>query len=67
MPARLVPIWGQLETALTEVHDGTLDPRAAAAMAALARALVAVLQAGELEERLRRLEERTQHDREARR
>lgn len=57
-PPRLVPIFEQLETALGEVHSGTLDPRAAVAMAALARALVAVLQAGEVEQRLRELEAR---------
>ena len=59
MPDRLRPIFDQLEAALAEVHDGELDPKAASAMAALARALVAVLTSGELEERLRRLEEGT--------
>jgi hypothetical protein len=58
MPPRLVPIYEQLETALTEVHAGTLDPKPAVAMAALARAMVAVLQAGEVEQRLRELEGR---------
>ena len=57
MPARLVPIWDRLETALADTLDGSLDPRQATAAAALARALVAVLQAGEFEERLRKLEE----------
>ena len=57
MPARLVPIWDQLETALAATLAGELAPRQATTAAALARALVAVLQAGELEERLRRLEE----------
>src|SRR5918998_1260119 len=56
MPPRLVPIFDQLEAALGEVHAGTLDPKQAVAMAALARALVAVLQAGEVEQRLRELE-----------
>jgi hypothetical protein len=49
----------RLERALNEVHDGELDPRAATAMASLAGALVRVITAGELEERLRRLEEPT--------
>ena len=59
MPIRLVPIWGQLEQALADVLDGSLDPRQATAAAALARALAAVLQVGELEQRLRDLEAAT--------
>jgi hypothetical protein len=58
MPPRLVPVFDQLEVALADVLAGELDPRQATAAAAVARALVAVLTAGELEERLRRLEER---------
>ena len=58
MPARLLPVFEQLEAALGEVHAGGLDPKAAGAMAALARAMAAVLAAGELEQRLRALEER---------
>jgi hypothetical protein len=58
VPPRLLPIYGLLEAALREVHDGTLDPRAATAMASLGRALVAVLTAGELEGRVRDLEAR---------
>src|SRR5829696_1164137 len=54
-PPKLVPIYEQLEAALGEVHAGQLDPKIAGAMAALARALVAVLQAGEVEQRLREL------------
>ena len=57
VPARLLPVLDQLEGALGDVLSGTLDPRQATAAAAVARALAAVLQAGELEERLRRLEE----------
>lgn len=57
VPPRLIPVFDKLEQALSEVHDGTLKPGQAVAMAALARAMVAVLQAGELEERVRRLEE----------
>jgi hypothetical protein len=60
MPPRLVPIFDQLEQALAEVHAGTLEPRQAVAMAALARAMCAVLQIGELEERVRELEGRRQ-------
>jgi hypothetical protein len=58
VPPRLIVVYEQLETALGEVHDGELEPRAAVAMAALARAMVAVLTAGETEERLRALEGR---------
>ena len=47
-----------LEYALGEVHRGELDPRAASAMASLAGALVRAMTAGELEERLRALEDR---------
>ena len=57
MPPRLIPVFDRLEQALEETHAGTLDPRHAQAMASLARAMVAVLTSGELEERLRRLEE----------
>lgn len=57
MPPRLVPIFETLETALTEVHDGKITPPVAQAMGRLATALVAVLAAGEQEERLRRIEE----------
>jgi len=56
MPPCLAPVFDRLETALAGTHAGELDPRQAQAMASLARALVAVLTAGELEERVRRLE-----------
>lgn len=59
VPERLLPIYQQLEAAMTELHDGTLDPRVAGAMAAVARAMVSVLTAGELEARVRELEGRT--------
>ena len=58
LPARLQPMVSLLEDALGEVHRGELDPRAASAMASLAGALVRAMTAGELEERLRALEER---------
>ena len=47
-----------LEAALGEVYRGELDPRQAQAMASLAGAVVRVITAGELEERLRALEAR---------
>jgi hypothetical protein len=56
IPPRLVPIFDVLENALAEVHAGQLEPGRANAMANITRAMVAVLQAGELEERLRELE-----------
>ena len=58
LPARLQPMVSLLEDALGEVHRGELDPRAASAMASLAGALVRAITAGELEERLRALEDR---------
>jgi hypothetical protein len=58
MPPRLVSVYDHLEEALGQVHKGELDPRVATAMAALAGAMVRVLTSGELEERVRRLEER---------
>ncbi|HEY7068328.1 MAG TPA: hypothetical protein VII06_43165 [Chloroflexota bacterium] len=58
VPPRLVPIFEELVEALGEVHRGPLPAGRALAMAALARAAVAVLQAGEVEQRLRDLEAR---------
>ncbi len=58
VPPRLIPVFGSLEEALAEVHDGTLESKQATAMAALARAMVAVLTSGQLEERVRGLEDR---------
>lgn len=57
LPTRLKPIAELLEVAFREVHAGTLDPKVGSAMAALSGALVRVIVSGELEERLRRLEE----------
>ena len=56
MPRRLQPVYAQLETALSDVLAGELDPKQATAAAAVARAMVSVLTAGELEERVRKLE-----------
>ena len=41
-----------------EVHDGRLHPRRAQAMASLAGVMVRVMTAGEMETRLRKVEER---------
>ena len=57
MPRDLRGVYETLGQAMTEVHQGELDPRKASAMASIARAMVAVLEAGDFEERLRRLEE----------
>src|SRR5205823_5325876 len=56
LPPRLVSVAGRLETALADVLAGDLDPKQATAAAAVARALVAVFTAGELEQRVRDLE-----------
>ena len=50
-------VYERLDGALSDLHDGTLDPRWAHAMAAVASTMVRVLTAGEIEERLRRLED----------
>ena len=59
MPAQLVSVYQQLDRALADTLAGELDPRTATAAATLGRALVSVLQAGEMEARLRALEEAT--------
>lgn len=58
MPPRLVAVFDLLEQALQEVHAGDLSHQQATAMANLARAMATVLTAGELEQRVRELEER---------
>jgi hypothetical protein len=58
VPPRLLAVYDMLELALGGVYDGEVDPRVATAMASLAGAMVRVLTAGELEERVRRLEGR---------
>ena len=58
VPPRLLSVYDTLESALQEVHDGSLDPKQASAMAAIARAMVATLTSGELEQRLRDMEAR---------
>jgi hypothetical protein len=59
IPARLGGVYDRLERAMGEVHEGTLEPPRANALANLARAAAAVLSAGELEDRVRELEQRT--------
>lgn len=56
VPATLRPMIGSLLDALDEVHAGTLDPRQASAMAALAGAIVRSYSVGILEERVQTLE-----------
>ena len=58
LPSRLRPVAELLEKALEEVHSGLLDPRKATAMSSLASALIRVFEAGQMEERLRTLEEK---------
>lgn len=58
VPPRLIPVFDRLEQALEEVHDGKLESKRATAMAALARAMIAVLTSGELEERVRLIEDK---------
>lgn len=56
-PAALRDVYVVLEAALGEVHAGVLTAAQATAMASLARAMCQVLSVGEMEERLRSLEE----------
>jgi hypothetical protein len=57
-PPALIDVYERLEEALTQVHEGTLPPRRATAMASVARAMASVLQMGELEARIRAIEDR---------
>ncbi len=65
-PPRLGAVYDRLDAALEAVEAGRLHPAQAQAMASLARALVAVLQAGELEARVRELEARFRQGADAR-
>jgi len=56
VPATLRPMIGSLLDALDEVHAGTLDPKQATAMAALAGAITKAYALGVLEERVQALE-----------
>jgi hypothetical protein len=57
LPPRLRGVFERLDTAMDEVVDGTLSPTRATALASLASASVRVLQAGEIEEEVRRMSE----------
>ena len=57
IPPRLMSVYDVLEEALTQVHEGELAPQRASAMSSVATAMVRVLTSGELEERVRKLEE----------
>ena len=61
-PTALRPVFERLRDALVEVHLGELDPKVATAMASLAGSMVRVLTAGEMEERLRILEDRASNN-----
>ena len=57
VPADLRAVFTRLEAALNATNAGDLEPKIANAMANVSRAMVAVIQAGEMEERLREIEE----------
>ncbi|MBI4332366.1 MAG: hypothetical protein HY673_13920 [Chloroflexi bacterium] len=57
IPPRLAPIFDRLEQVLDELHSGKLDPRIGSSMATVAAAMCRLLAVGELEERVRSLEE----------
>jgi hypothetical protein len=59
LPASLKPTLAALFVALDEVHEGTLQPSQATAMAALAGAIARLYAVGSLEERLEKLEAAT--------
>ena len=58
VPPRLMAVYDTLELALGQVYRGEIDARVATAMASLAGAMVRVLTSGELEQRVRLLEDR---------
>jgi len=57
IPDRLASVLDLLTGALDDVHTGRITPAQGSAMGTIARALCAVLQVGELEGRVRALEE----------
>jgi hypothetical protein len=57
MPLHLIPVFETLRGVLDDVVADRIEPKNAAAAASVARAMVTVLQHGEVEERLRKLEE----------
>jgi hypothetical protein len=62
LPDRLKPVFTRLESAMQEVVDGTLSPTRAQALASLASASVRVLEAGEIEEKVRKMEAAAEGD-----
>jgi hypothetical protein len=62
MPSRLVPVFVMMKGVLADVYNDKMDNKKAQTIALVARALVAIFTAGELEERLRALEEKTEKD-----
>lgn len=56
MPASLKPILELLMSSVSEVHEGTLDPRQASAMASLAGAIGRLYETAEIEQRIEALE-----------
>lgn len=56
LPVNMKDLQEQLMTCITEVHDGELDHRRAAAMASLASAIVRIHEVAETEARLEALE-----------
>jgi hypothetical protein len=58
MTPRLTRVVELLESALDDAYSGALAPRQCEAVAAVARALIAAIELGELEVRLTTLEER---------
>jgi hypothetical protein len=57
LPSRLEPVMAGLEKAFAEIAGGAPAFKRANALATLARAMIACVQAGELEDRMRQLEE----------
>ena len=62
LPPRLRSVFDRLDDAMKEVHDGTLSPARGQAMASIAGAAVRVLEAGELEEKIRKMERAAEGD-----
>lgn len=57
LPPRLVSVYEHLEKALIDAYEGRLPATRAAAMASVATAMVRVLEAGEIEQKVRELEQ----------
>jgi hypothetical protein len=63
LPSRLRPVVEGLERAFAAVEAEQMDARTGTALATIAAAIVRTVQAGELEERLRSLEQQAHADR----